>query len=110
MMRVSGEPLHVLAKVGGVGEGAEFSFPLPFGARGLSRESKDGGGIGVVTLDTHLNTVVTTQPPADVSPGVGFGFTAEVKDSSGAVDTNFNGDGPGAGNNVDTLVWIPCML
>ena len=46
MVRASGEPLHVLAKVGGVGEGAEFSFPLPFGARGLSRESKDGGRIG----------------------------------------------------------------
>ncbi len=46
------------------------------------------GAIGVVNL-THL--VVTSPPPSTVPAGGGFGFTVEAEDSSGNVDTQFNG-------------------
>ena len=55
----------------------------------------DGGtdSIGVVTLDqtssTHL--VVTQQPPASVTAGTPFGLTVEAEDSSGNLDSSFNG-------------------
>ncbi len=35
--------------------------------------------------------VVTTQPPASVAAGSGFGLTVTAEDSSGNVDTSFNG-------------------
>ena len=51
-----------------------------------------GGAVGVATTSTQLKTVVTTQPPASVSTGSGFGITVEVENSSNAGHTNFNGD------------------
>ena len=46
--------------------------------------------IGVETLNsTHL--VVTQQPPASVSAGTAFGLTVVAEDSSGNLDSSFNG-------------------
>jgi streptogramin lyase len=47
------------------------------------------GAIGVVNL-THL--VITTPPPSTATAGTGFGFTVKAENSSGVVDTQFNGN------------------
>src|SRR5207302_6413423 len=39
---------------------------------------------------THL--VVTTQPPATITAGSGFGLVVKAEDDSGNVDTNFSGN------------------
>jgi streptogramin lyase len=55
-------------------------------------QGSNGGAIGVATLDSHLNTFVSVEPPTSVAPGGGFGLTAEIRDRLGALDTNFNGN------------------
>jgi len=57
------------------------------------------GAVGRVTLDTKL--VITTQPPATVTPGSPFGLTAKVEYSdTNAVDTAYTG-------NVSIALTIP---
>jgi streptogramin lyase len=46
--------------------------------------------IGVATLATS-QLVVTTQPPASVTAGSGFGLTVQAEDSSGTLISSFNG-------------------
>jgi streptogramin lyase len=46
--------------------------------------------IGVATLTTS-QLVVTTQPPASVTAGSGFGFTVTAENSAGSPITSFNG-------------------
>src|SRR5262249_3125047 len=54
---------------------------------------RGNGSIGVVTLNqtssTHL--VMTQQPPASVTAGTPFGLTVQAGDSSGNLDSSFNG-------------------
>ncbi len=48
--------------------------------------------IGVVTLTTNADHfVVTQQPPASVTAGSPFGLTVQAEDSSGNLDSSFNG-------------------
>src|SRR5262249_1633291 len=81
----------------------DANYPAPPGGR--------SGAIGVATLDTHLSTVVTAGPPPQVSPGDLFGLSVQIRDGSGALDTNFNGpvtvtfsNNPGGGTPSGTLV------
>jgi len=46
--------------------------------------------IGEVNL-TSMQLVVTQQPPASVTAGVAFGLTVEAEDTSGNLDSSFNG-------------------
>ena len=46
--------------------------------------------VGVDTLNAD-HFVVTQQPPTSVAAGVGFGLTVEAENSSGSVDSSFNG-------------------
>jgi streptogramin lyase len=49
-------------------------------------------GIGVVTLTTNAaHFVVTTQPPSSLTAGSPFGLTVQAEDSSGNLDSSFNG-------------------
>ncbi len=72
--------------------GGVLSNPAPVGITagtdGRLWFADQSGAIGVVT-PTHF--VVTTLPPSTVLPGGGFGFTVKAEDSSGNVDTGFNG-------------------
>ena len=47
--------------------------------------------IGAYELQATSYVVVTTQPPATVIAGSSFGLTVTAEDSSGNVDTSFNG-------------------
>ena len=47
--------------------------------------------IGAYEFPATAYVVVTTQPPATVTAGSGFGLTVVVEDSLGNVDTSFNG-------------------
>ena len=47
--------------------------------------------IGAYEFPVTAYVVVTTQPPATVTAGSGFGLTVAVEDSLGNVDTSFNG-------------------
>jgi streptogramin lyase len=48
--------------------------------------------IGVVTLNTNADHfVVTQQPPVSVTAGTPFGLAVEAEDSSGNLDSSFNG-------------------
>ena len=49
----------------------------------------ESGAIGVVNL-THF--AVTTPPPSSVTAGTGFNLTVKAENSSGVVDTQFNGN------------------
>src|SRR5947209_1556956 len=51
---------------------------------------RGANAIGVVTLYAN-NLVVTTQPPASVTAGSGFGLTVQDQDSAGNLITSFNG-------------------
>ena len=72
--------------------GGVLSNPAPVGITagtdGRLWFADKSGAIGVLT-PTHF--VVTTQPRSPVSAGGGFGFTVKAEDSSGNVDTGFNG-------------------
>jgi hypothetical protein len=46
MVRPGGQSLHVGAQVGGIGEGAEFGFPVALGAGGLGGVSAQRRGVG----------------------------------------------------------------
>ena len=78
-------------------------YPIPYASSGARR---DHGGprrqplvhrytgtsaIGVDTLNSRRNFVVTQQPPASVTAGTSFGLTVEAEDSSGNLDSSFNG-------------------
>jgi hypothetical protein len=52
----------------------------------------DTNPIDVAPVGVASQLVVTTQPPATVWAGNGFGLTVKAEDISGNVDTNFNGD------------------
>ena len=47
--------------------------------------------IGAYEVQTIWEFVVTAQPPASVTAGSGFGLTVTVEDSTGNVDSSFNG-------------------
>jgi len=78
-------------------------FPLPSPNNGLASIAAgpdgnlwftDGGGgdsaIAVETLNS-ADFVVTQQPPTSVSAGTDFGLTVQAEDSSGNLDSSFNG-------------------
>ena len=75
-----------------------------FGPRRFDRhlpESRPATGVPVVAPLSYLSPTVvpttttqlavTTQPPATVAAGAGFGLTVNAETSSGAVDPTFNG-------------------
>ena len=80
-------PIPTKGEPGGV-----LSDPAPVGiiagGPGQVWFADNSGAIGVVNL-THL--VLTTAPPSSVTAGTGFGFTVKAANSSGVVDTQFNG-------------------
>jgi hypothetical protein len=58
------------------------------GTTGDSNLSSQGG-----TISSQPRVIgITSPPPSSVPPGATFGLTATVEDSSGQVDTSFNGD------------------
>jgi len=66
--------------------------------------------IGAFEVQPTADLVVTTQPPANVTAGAGFGVTVTAVDSSGNVDSSFNGtvtvaldNNPGAATVAGTL-------
>jgi streptogramin lyase len=76
-------------------------YPIPFTGAGpagivigpdgnLWFTDPGNNAIGVATLASS-QMVVTTQPPASVTAGSGFGFTVTAEDSSGNTITSFNG-------------------
>jgi streptogramin lyase len=81
-------PIPTTGQSGGI-----LNNPAPVGiiagAAGQVWFADASGAIGLVTL-THL--AVTTAPPANVTAGAGFDLTVKAESSSGAVDTQFNGN------------------
>ena len=47
--------------------------------------------MNITPVDTATQLVVTTQPPASVTAGTGFGLTVTAEDSFGDLDPNFDG-------------------
>src|SRR5262249_12523082 len=58
---------------------------------GFSRIIFNTVDIGAFEYPAITALVVTTQPPDSVTAGASFGLTVTAEDSSGAVDTSFNG-------------------
>ncbi len=81
-------PIPTTGEAGGV-----LSNPAPVGITAGSDDTlwfaDESGAIGVVNLTQF---VVTSEPPSSVTAGKGFGFTVTAEDSSGNVDTQFNGN------------------
>ena len=63
--------------------------PGPGGDLYLTERGSPANSIGEVAPALHLS--VTSQPPAFVPPGSGFGLTVTVNYDSGLVDTAYNG-------------------
>ncbi len=76
----------------------EFTIPYANASPGGITAGPDGNiwftdgdnSIGVDTLNAD-HFVVTQPPPASVSAGTSFGLTVEAEDSSGNLDSSFNG-------------------
>ena len=77
-------------------------YPVPYGNSGPNGISSGPDGnvwfddqpnnaIGVVSLNSARHFVVTGQPPSSVIAGSIFGLTIEAEDSSGDLDSSFNG-------------------
>jgi dUTPase len=60
-------------------------------------------GFDVTPAGTAAQLVVTTAPPATMTAGDSFGFTVTAEDSTGVVDTSFNGTVAVAVNNGASL-------
>jgi Domain of unknown function (DUF4214) len=86
--------------------GGTLTIPLVTGFANFSQLTIDtvGSGYAFVVSGANLTTatsasfsvtskklVVTTPPPANYTPGIPFGLTVAVEDSSGNVDTSFGG-------------------
>ena len=78
---------------------AEYTDPYIFAAPVGITSGPDGNvwftdspteAIGEVNL-ASMQLVVTQQPPTSVTAGTGFGLTVEAEDSSGNLDSSFNG-------------------
>ena len=77
---------------------------------GFPRIVDNAVDIGAYEFQATTSLVVTTQPPASVTAGSTFGLTVTAEDSSGNVDTSFNGTvtvalavNPGGGTLGGTL-------
>jgi hypothetical protein len=69
-------------------------LPLTTDQRGIGYSRIVNGivDIGALEVQPALHFVVTTPPPVTVAAGTGFGLVVAAEDSSGIVDTSFNGD------------------
>ncbi len=87
----SAVPIPTTGQAGGV-----LSHPAPVGITNGPNDTvwfaDKSGAIGDLSVDLAADhIVVTTAPPSSVTAGTGFGFAVTVENSSGNVDTQFDG-------------------
>ena len=60
-----------------------------------------------VTPGEATQLLITTQPPATTTAGIGFGVTVTAEDAQGNIDTNFSGSATVAfANNPGGSAWV----
>jgi hypothetical protein len=78
-------------------------------ATGTGLAAATTGTINVTAPGVATQLVVTSQPPASVVAGTGFGLTVKAEDSFGTVDTAFNGSvtvAPPAGGKLGGTLTV----